>query len=470
MLRTSTRRATRPGLTLVELMVMAAVCVIIMAVLASVFSTGTEAMRQIRSAGEMMDQLRAAGEVMKLDLTGSDPRDPVTHFIADPYPANPAAGDRTRLSDYMFDRRDPPPRGGFFRIVSPPFKPEGPGANGATDSDGLYSYWAPGPLNAAWPTGHQLHFTVVLPATTPPNRYFSATVMYGGGTKSFSSRAAEVAYFLVPEAGRFTNGPAGPGSTSQPLYQLIRRQRLVAMTTADQQDFQNMLIDPTAVSPQDVLSARFIPSKSGGGTWAANDMTWLTLPDNRLGGTPQAPPTPAVPTMTQLGGARIGEDVVLSNVLSFDVKPVWIPGGPVGATYPPTTPPTPPPPQYTFNASLYQPRPFYAPPPATPGTVLNSDNQYDTLPALVAPQSPPPPPNFFNTFNPLFHGQYTFDTWYGIDPATGAPTGWEVQDPNPPGGLNRLPAWFRVKGLQVRLRVFDAKLKNARQSTFVFDM
>ena len=49
MLRTTTsqfRRATRPGFTLVELMVMAAVCVIIMAVLASVFGTGIDAIRQ----------------------------------------------------------------------------------------------------------------------------------------------------------------------------------------------------------------------------------------------------------------------------------------------------------------------------------------------------------------------------------------------------------------------------------------
>ncbi|HJZ55257.1 MAG TPA: hypothetical protein VKE74_09880, partial [Gemmataceae bacterium] len=96
------RRAGRPGFTLVELMVMAAVCVLIMAILASVFQTGIDAMRQVRSSGDMMDQLRSAGEVLKKDLQ-------TDHFLPDQQPGNPS--ERTRLSDYRFDLGAPPPRG-----------------------------------------------------------------------------------------------------------------------------------------------------------------------------------------------------------------------------------------------------------------------------------------------------------------------------------------------------------------------
>src|SRR5439155_10663847 len=123
------------------------------------------------------------------------------------------SSDRLRLSDYRFDVPGSPdaapPRGGFVRIVSPASYSEG------KDQDGLLSYQA---------TNHQLHFTTILPGGTDQNQY-SATV--AGVT--YTSRAAEIAYFLYPDTGRFTNGPG----TVQ-LYKLIRRQRLVAVTPSDQ--------------------------------------------------------------------------------------------------------------------------------------------------------------------------------------------------------------------------------------------
>src|SRR5437868_8877503 len=62
------RRPPRPGFTLVELMVAAAVCVIIMAILATCFQSGIDTLRQLRSQGDMTDQLRAAEVVIKRDL------------------------------------------------------------------------------------------------------------------------------------------------------------------------------------------------------------------------------------------------------------------------------------------------------------------------------------------------------------------------------------------------------------------
>src|SRR5262249_33850014 len=376
------RRAGRPGFTLVELMVMAAVCVLIMAILASVFQTGIDAMRQVRSSGDMMDQLRSAGEVLKKDLQ-------TDHFLPDQQPGNPS--ERTRLSDYRFDLGAPPPRGGFFRIISPASINEG------IDADGLVSYRA---------TNHQVHFTSVLPDGKDENKY-SATLTppsppAPAGTKNvYTSRAAEIAYFLVPDPGRFTNGPG-----SQQLYLLIRRQRLVAYTSAD---LSALRPAPTDQPPPagDVMSPNAPPVNPRGD---------LTIPSNRL----------TLPTLlnTTAPTNRVGDDVLLSNVLSFEVKVLWIPmtGG-------------------------VTPRPFGSPGAVPPNTLDNpsvypvsTDAPYDTLAGL-----PATPVAYTNRF----------------DTGSGAPAA--------NGGLGA-PPQIRVKALQIRLRIFHAKLKNARQSTFVVEM
>src|SRR5947208_479564 len=82
----------RAAFTLVELLVAAAVCLVIMAILANVFQVGIDTMRQMRSAGEMTDQLRAAGEVMKRDLG-------FPHLLAEDNKPNQGM----RLSDQRID-------------------------------------------------------------------------------------------------------------------------------------------------------------------------------------------------------------------------------------------------------------------------------------------------------------------------------------------------------------------------------
>src|SRR4051794_5335162 len=98
MIQTPDARRARPGFTLVELLVSAAICVIIMTVLAVCFQSGLEAIRQMRSQGDMTDQLRAVGEMMKRDLT-------VDHFLTvetgDQQNQNPIFPGR-RLSNYDF--------------------------------------------------------------------------------------------------------------------------------------------------------------------------------------------------------------------------------------------------------------------------------------------------------------------------------------------------------------------------------
>jgi hypothetical protein len=414
-------------------MVMAAICVIIMAVLASVFQTGIDAMRQVRSSGDMMDQLRAAGVVMKRDLQG-DPSQPVDHFLPDPLPGQ--RNERRRVSEYLFDQMQPPPRGGYMRIFSPWSTPEGPPPNGVPDADGLYSYRA---------TNHTIQFTTILSGGTDQN-LFSATVAQPTPNPpvTLTSPAAEIAYFLdtSPANTTYTNGPGSPPLTT-PLYRLIRRQRLVATNPTDLATFQAALNNDPTLTAQEVISAR-VNSPGPPVTWTVNSLQDLTVPSTRLG-------IPAVLNMP-----RAGDDVLLSSVISFELKVLWDSGGPDNLPYPAAGPTQ----QYAFKAFLSFPRAF----------VTNTDNPFDNLPPLLPPVNPPSPPGSstaptpFNTFNNSLVGQQLFDTWY-VRPPT-SPTNWNTLAPNADG----LPAWIRVKSIQIRVRVFDPKLKNARQTSFVMDL
>src|SRR5205807_2125283 len=110
---------TRSAFTLVELMVAAAICILIMTILASVFQTGLDAMRQMRSAGDMTDQLRASGEVMKRDFQAE-------HFSPVEAGAGTVNSPGTQLGDYLFPAaKSTDVVGGFYRIVSPASTYEG---------------------------------------------------------------------------------------------------------------------------------------------------------------------------------------------------------------------------------------------------------------------------------------------------------------------------------------------------------
>jgi len=276
-------RTRRPGFTLVELMVSAAVCVIIMAVLSTVFQSGIDVMRDMRSVGSLQDQLRAATEMIRRDLQADHfvPRDSRTigHLISGP-----------RLSDqWPTDPAWQPPVGGFFHIES-----DKTGAIEADDSDSLH--FAKSGANAV------LHFTSILPGDKPQNLYSVSCQDTLGAPHTLSSPAAEVCYF-VDHVTMPTN------------HRLIRRQRLIASKFEDSSMFQN--------------------KDASGEVIAGNPGTVHTLSNisaNRLS-----------PSKTMLSGPRTGDDVLLSNIRLFEVKVNWdgtppgrpftSPGGPTDAPF-----------------------------------------------------------------------------------------------------------------------------------------
>lgn len=332
--RTIHPRAARPGFTLVELLVSAAVCVIIMSVLTVCFQSGTDTIRQMRSQGDMVDQLRAAGEVMKRDFQAD-------HFS----PVESVANVRnrgTRLSDYLFDQgaTSASVRGGFFQITSPASTSEG------ADDSGFFSYRA---------ANHAVWFTSVLPGGSEANLY-NATV----NGQVYTSQAAEVAYFL--------SAPVPANANGTPLYNLYRRQRLVALATSGGSSLKPALAgDPSGE----------LISVTGGNVNTMADVTATGAKRPSFPGT--------------LGGNRLGDDILLSNVISFEVKPAWSTS------------------TATLKAATYP---------------TNTDDPYDNLPAT-------------NT---------TFDT-----------------TANPVLGI-------RVNAVQIRVRIYDTKMRSARQVTYVFNL
>jgi type II secretory pathway pseudopilin PulG len=384
MTRTTIR--SRPGFTLVELMVSAAVCVLIMAILANCFQVGIDTMRHMKSTGDMAEQLRAASTVLRRDLAAE-------HFL--PEVGKPRGG--TRVSDQRMDLAGTisgwtPPTGGFFRVRSTSVIPEG--------DDTLI-----GSTRADHTSGHLIHMTCILSGKSDHELYY-ATAPLAPTPVALSSPAAEVAYFLDPTP----RGTTVPGGSVQ-LYQLIRRQRLVPRTDADAAKFE--AARTTDADMDGIPDGLPVVSIRNDGTamapdWRLNRLENLTLPRNRLGGAGGGPvATTDAGNLSPLAvPGRLGDDVLLSGVISFEVKLCWT----------------------SEDLAEPLPRPF-APPTVT-------DTPFDTIQDAYGNATLPRVSRLETDFD------------------TGATPHLKVC----------------VRAIQVRIRVWDPKLQNARQVTIVQDL
>lgn len=263
-------RKTRSGFTLVELMISAAITVMIMTILSICFQVSMKAMSAMRAQGDAADQLRAVGEVIKRDVNAS-------HFL----PVDPGTGPRNlgrRLSDYDPSySTNPIPRTGFFFIDAP--------AGIAESSDNVFD----SSRNAGVPgVGCSLWMTCILPGGSEGN-LFTTTV----SPTTVSSEAAEVAYFLSS----MNENTAGPGGI--PRFNLHRRQRLVAVDGAKQSAMPN---DPQVIS---------MFSSVPGPPNTVHTMSSIANAARRS------------ELRVPLTAPRQGDDIILSNVISFEIKPTW---------------------------------------------------------------------------------------------------------------------------------------------------
>ena len=261
----------RPGYTLVELLVAAAVSIMIMVILTGAFQAGLDTFRKMRAQGNMNERMRMARQALCDDLAGS-------HFRA-------AGGVYGSTSDYGSDAHDhvsgidftqvddlharpsnSPPSDGFFRIWQGPDKDFW----GVNNNFVGPANWANNPATLPCvPEGvdtfgnvftraktHALHMTVrrggagpnnmfrttLVPPLYPPTQIWDsntgnpwmpppATPVFptsfvdpidyrdnGAVTSAFTSQWAEVTWFLQ------LNGSSANG---MPLFNLYRRQQLV---------------------------------------------------------------------------------------------------------------------------------------------------------------------------------------------------------------------------------------------------
>jgi prepilin-type N-terminal cleavage/methylation domain-containing protein len=429
----------RPGFTLVELMVAMALIILIMAILSFAFQVGMDTLSQLKSIGGLSEQLRSAQATLEGDLRANHLEDPtgspvrVSSLHSSPATALPWIG----------------PNRGYFAVTQRRMGGALTGQPEGTES-GIES-WRGDSESGQTPGYHILRMTVQLSGQTAEETFSAAApnLLPGlvGSLSSFAppsstntmvSRWAEVVYFIRPN-GLLTssNDPAA----QLPMYTLYRRQRLLAEGTVNVPDggstdpkgppanfpdlsWQRVSVGSPNVNRMNTPSDVTNPANRLGG---GNDPTApppepndaLLTPDRPSSGPtvpwPTSPPSPvAIPFPYRIPGttARFGSDVVLNNVVSFQVQTItdpplgFIPGGAPGVSPGPNPLPTS---QYTFG----------------PGQFLG------------LPNSQPRP--------------WTFDTAQNPPQAAGA-------------------AVVRLRAVQVKVRVYDTKNQQTRQITIIQDL
>lgn len=309
--RPSLRRRAARGFTLVEMLVALAITLIMMGAVVTLFGVISESVSGSRSAIELSDRLRAARNQLQLDLAGAT------------------------------------------ATMKPPLRPE--------NDEGYFE------IIEGWISDNNTLVTLfgdvddVLMFTTRSRGAPFRGRFQGGGLQMIESPVAEVVYFLVQ------NGPVIDATTATPtrLCTLYRRVFLVVPKVGSITTFTDEFYDYNDVSVRYELSGT-------AGVLYPNTLGDLTKRENRfahygrgyptpsvnygvfpfpvdLTAIPQNPPaTPTVPSnptnwpttapahplesafIAPAEHLRLGDDVLLTNVLAFDVQ-VWDPTAPIKA-------------------------------------------------------------------------------------------------------------------------------------------
>lgn len=388
-------RPTRRGFTLVELLVATALVVVILTVLAVAFGAATDSLRMLKATGDMAERLRTAEGKLRTDLTSR-------HFDGGDSPAP------LRLSDLRYDLLTPggreaaTPTGGYFRIE------QGSGSVfEGRDAEGNLSTRA---------TTHAMEFTAYRRGTSPDDLFVVnvPTWAAGAGESDVPLAAGQHAFHWARVRWQLGNQTVGPdGVTTWTLYRNTRVLHPLSGT-------------PVPATAADVVS--FTPAA----TPTAHTLTQIANPTTRLG----APIAPFA-----AGAPLHGDDIVLTNVTSFEVKPAFLAANASERSRSSVYHPLVPPPGNLTGLGLPITESRTA---VGPTLVLNTDYPFDDLPAVAE--------------NTTLTGQRVFDTWSGLN-------GW-----NTPAGANSLPLRIRVTAVQIKLRVHDPKTQMSRQVSFIIDL
>jgi type II secretory pathway pseudopilin PulG len=315
-MRRTPHRSPRDGFTLVELMVAMALAILIMAILSAAFQVGLGTMSELKSVVGLSEQLRAAEAVITRDLSAVHLEDewarPVRVSALQVQQQGWTAVNQKRG---VFKVRQVSPRRQNFNpgVNDPAFinDPHHPFLLEGIDANGVASHRA---------TDHVLHLTACLPGVSADQVFFaSAPAIDPPGNlvassmnrhdlrvgNQFISDWAEVAYFLRP-TGLLSFGDDEDGGKTLRLHTLYRRQRVLTPAPfdfsqpLDQNQFPGVSVPPVTGSP-------------------TNDPLRITNLANRLP-TDAPPGDPFVMANIASTSPEYGSDVLLSNVISFQIR------------------------------------------------------------------------------------------------------------------------------------------------------
>lgn len=390
----------RSGFSLTELLVASGIGLTVMAAVATLFGVFSRSLSQSQSTVDLSSRMRATAWKLRQDLDGVTC--PVVPWLS------------------------PDANTGYFEIS------EGP------QRDATLTYAAnAGTSNLEADTDDVLMFTTRAPAGSFSGRYQTAD-------KIIESPYAEVAWFCRRAATQPVNGTT--------VYNLYRRQLLV-LGYVGLPEFSGNSIAGTVPVPA-IYQTYDLSLRSEGGRLHPNTLGDLTKRENRFMHNPAAFPHAMrldanarlgyVEAGTQVTGTfddtpRAWEDVILTNVVSFDVR-VFDPQAKAQAGT--LTPPTP---------TLYPGDPGYASGAGAAGAYIDLgggqggrlSQPADPKSGLVAPNVPA--------------GVTTYDTWSQHYEVGG--TGL-----NDPAAYTRAPPYpVPLEGVEVRIRCYDPTSKQVRQ-------
>jgi hypothetical protein len=471
----------RPAFTLVEMMVSTALILFMMYILASAFEQALTSFRVLKTAGDMQEKLRAAATVMRQDLTRNHFDDKTTWSKK----GYLSAEDLTQTTWF-------PPPFGYFHIYQGSANNNQP-AFGAV-KEGLDPDDPTLVYNRA--VDHMLQFTVVLPGLRQDQFFLTDT---GDATSTadgllhqlsypvynrrivgsenpsslFTSGWADVSYYLK------TNGQNTGGTSPVLLYDLYRRQKLLVDSRVTPTPLP-INYNPSASQVFEV-STWFNATANKYFVNRAND---ITAPMRRFGiqtvgkdfptaGVPRRNPNDTSNPPSNLARLTLLDDtgnpnhpltagdILLTDVLEFEVKVLWEP--------PPALPA----------------KGQYVRPVVASSAVNNPDYPFDLLPV---PTGPNQNSVLANQSAAAFFPVRVFDTWsteldsggaykYGLgfgltsNPSTDP---WNAghfgNPPSGPGTPSTIPLRVRVRALQIKLRIWDVKSRQTRQITIIQDV
>jgi type II secretory pathway pseudopilin PulG len=443
-----TRR--RGGFTLVEILVAMLLTIFILTIMAEAFVTGAEMFRGLKAVGDLNQSLRTATNILGSDLAAD-------HFEG-----------KRRLSDtkfWMAPYNGPPEQGYFYLEQN---RTAAFTAFEGTDIDGVPSRRC---------VGDKLAFTVKARGFQPQN-YFSAKVpgltiagkfqdpllaaVTALGTPdgrfqapgTYSSQWVEVCYFLAPVAGSFT-------ANGTPLFALYRQQRLVIANNTGLNWTSAIpyfsTIPSTTPTWQQVYGSKFSVQKNPATaalppnlqTLYFNNPADLTIPERRttavfpsgmvsarigpIGNPPVSGPTfvgAVFNPITDTNGNVTGEDLLLTDVLSFEVTAL----------------------------QSYDPSGFYDLPSSTTPVLQPpqpASAYYPSYPSLSA--SAPLGPSYFDTWSSRVDDVYNY-----------ANTSTAIASPNMT--MTNPNSTYGILALKITIRIWDERSQVARQVTFIQDM